>query len=131
MNGEYSEKLPCGGTLKVIGNKWNIEYYFHGFDNRYKGQFCYIEGHRIEEYILAWKENFDEYKKLKVSIPKGGEFSTMGKLGMNIRIGSFEGVCLASYHMQIKTEGDLTRVINSYLYAKGHAPKAMKLLQTL
>jgi len=131
MKGEYSEKLPCGGSLKVYGNKWYIEYYFPGPDYRYKGEWCRIEDQKIDEYILAWKENVNEYKELKKSIPSGGEFSKRGKLGMNIRIGTFEGVCLASYHMQIKSEDDLARVIDSYLYAKEQALKAMKLLQTL
>lgn len=131
MDGEYSEQLPCGGTLKVSGDKWHIQYYFAGFDRRYNGEFCRIEGLKIDEYISAWKENFDEYKKLKVSIPSGGDFSKPGKLGMNIRVGSFEGVCLKSYHMPIKTEEGLTKVINSYRYAKDQALKAIKLLKTL
>lgn len=131
MNGEYSEKLKSGGELKVSVNNWYIHYYFSGPDLRYNGTFVNIEGREIDKYIDAWKKNFDKYLQLKKTIPAGGKFDTNGLMGMSIRIGWAEGVCLRSYHMPINNSSKLNQVIKDYEYAKNRAVKLQELLSSL
>ncbi len=68
----------------------------------------------------------------KASMPKDGEFSKTGEMGMSIRIGGFaEGVCLRSYHMAIKTEEGIQGIIDSYRYAVRMAPQIQQFLASL
>ena len=130
--GTYSEKLPCGGTLEVTENDFRIRYYFPGPDNRHKGTFVDVGGWEIEAYITAFKENWDEYQRLKATIPAGGEFQKAGKKGMQIRIGAYnEGVCIQSYHMPLQTLASMQRVIESYRYAAEKANLAMTMIRSL
>lgn len=131
MNGEYSEELKSGGELKVSVNNWYIQYYFSGPDLRYNGTFVNIEGKDIDKYIDAWRTNFNKYLKLKETIPTGGKFDTNGLMGMSIRIGWSEGVCLRSYHMPINNSAKLNQVIEDYEYAKERAIKLQELLRSL
>ncbi|WP_300296006.1 hypothetical protein [uncultured Intestinimonas sp.] len=132
MNGQYSEKLISGGELIVSIDSWNIKYYFPGPDLRYNGIFVTVKGSEIEKYISAWKSNYSRYLLLKKSIPVDGDFCTTGEMGMSIRIGRFfEGVCLYSYHMPIKTVEKLNQVISDYQYAKERAVKLQELLHNL
>lgn len=131
-DGTYSEKLPCGGTLEVTRTGFRIRYYFPGPDNRSNGTFVNVEGHRLEEYIAAFGNNWNEYQRLKLTIPKGGEFQHPGEMGMTIRIGKFaEGVCLQSYHMPIYSLDGLNRVIESYEYAAKRAKQAREMLRAM
>jgi len=130
MKGEYNEKLPCGGNLIVNDSSWKIEYHFLGSDMRYTDTMITIYGQNINDYILAWEENFEDYKTIKSVIPPG-DFCKIGKMGMNIRLGFAEGVCLKSYHMPIKTEKELENVIKSYDYAQDRAQKIIKMLRNL
>jgi 2-oxoglutarate dehydrogenase complex dehydrogenase (E1) component-like enzyme len=126
--GTYSEMLPCGGTLKVKKDSWEIQYYFSGPDLRYNGTFVNIPAARVDSYIDAFQKNWEEYEKLKTAIPHGGDFSKVGANGMSIQIGRFRnGVCLQSYHMCLKTKDEIVRVITSYRHAKERA----KVIQTL
>ncbi|NCI77290.1 hypothetical protein [Acinetobacter kanungonis] len=130
--GTYQEELSCGGTLKVHKNSWEISYYFAGVDLRYNGTFVSIPGSSINDYILAFKENWEDYEQLKSAIPSGGEFTKDGKLGMSIRIGRFkEGVCLRSYHMPISSKKQLESIIKTYKYASERAPQIQKFLAAL
>ncbi len=131
MNGQYSEKLPSGGELVVSSSGWHIQYYFPGPDLRYNGTFVTVRGNEIDKYISAWKHNFEKYLQLKETIPSGGSFDTPGEMGMTIRIGMWEGVCLKSYHMPIRTRDKLNQVIHDYEFAKERASKLQKLLQSL
>jgi hypothetical protein len=131
-SGTYEEPLPCGGKLKVTKISWEISYYFSGPDMRYNGTFVSVPGKGIEQYISAFNDNWADYKKLKESIPKGGEFSKVGKMGMTIRIGRFaQGVCIQSYHMPIYSEKQLERLIAGYRYAAQRAPQIQNFLATL
>lgn len=130
--GTYQEPLPCGGTLKVTQSAWEISYYFSGPDLRYKGTFITIPGDSIEQYIVAFNENWKEYEQLKSAIPVGEDFSKSGKMGMTIRIGKFaQGVCIQAYHMPINSEQQLDKVISSYRYAAKRAPQIQKFLDSL
>jgi len=130
--GTYEEPLPCGGKLKVTKTSWEISYYFSGPDLRYNGTFVSVQGKSVEQYISAFHDNWEEYKKLKESIPKGGEFSKAGKMGMSIRIGNYaQGVCIQSYHMPISSEQQLEKVISGYRYAAQRAPQIQQFLASL
>lgn len=131
MNGEYSEKLTSGGELKVSVNSWHILYYFSGPDLRYNGTFVRVDGKDVDRYIDAWENNFNKYLQLKGTIPPGGQFETKGLMGMSIRIGFVEGVCLRSYHMPINSQTKLNQVIKDYKYAKERAIKLQEMLRLL
>ncbi len=130
--GIYEEELPSGGKLQVSATWWEISYYFPGPDYRYKGDFVTVPGNLVDEYILAFKENWTEYEKLKAIIPEGGEFSKKGRMGMTVGIGGItEGVCLHSYHMPIRSVETLEKVINDYLYAAKRAVQIQSFLVSL
>ena len=65
------------------------------------------------------------------TIPAGGIFETNGLMGMSIRIGWAEGVCLKSYHMSINSETKLNQVIKDYNYAKERALKLQEMIRLL
>lgn len=91
-----------------------------------------MPGEEINDYIAAWKENYSKYCELKRTIPAGGEYEAKGTVDMTIRIGGFfEGVCVQSYHMPIRTEEQLSGVISDYEYARKRGPKVMALLKCL
>ncbi len=103
-----------------------------GPDLRYNGIFKYIDSFEVDKYITAWRNNFAKFKNLRNQIPQGGDFSVIGEMGMTIRIGGWnEGVCLVSYHMPIKTQQELDRVIEDYVNAKVTAVKLQKVLKDL
>lgn len=131
MNGKYSENLKSGGELVVTSNSWHIQYYFRGPDLRYNGTFVTVPGKEIDAYISAWRTNFNKYIELKKVVLKGGTFETLGEMGMSIRIGWSEGVCLKSYHMPINKQEDLDKVITDYNYAKNSALKIMSMLKSI
>ena len=131
MNGEYNEKLKSGGELVVSLYEWKIQYYFSGPDLRYNGTFIKIYGAEIDEYIDAWKSNFETYSSLKRKIAHGASFITIGKKKMPIRIGNFSGVYLSGFCLPIKTSKELDRLIEDYKYAKQHATQIQKFLKTL
>jgi hypothetical protein len=128
MEGYYSEKLPCGGELKIYKDYWYIEYYFSGPDLRYNGQIFRIRGENIEEYIVALKDNFLEYQELKKQNITGKMLSKPVKMNMTIRLAPFsEGVCLFGHHKAIATQKQLERIVASYQYA---SKKALEVTNT-
>lgn len=128
LDGEYIEKLPTGGDLKISRYKWSISYYFSGPDARYNGTHKVIDGAEINKYIDAWRKNFTKYQELKQVIPIGGNSDYPGEMGMSIRFGFAEGVCLTSYHMPINTKDKLEKVIMDYKKAQAKAIKVQKIL---
>ena len=132
-DGEFSEYLPSGGKLVVTVKHWHIHYYFSGPDLRYNGESIDIPGNQVDDYIAAWKENFEKYKELKASIPKKSEFKAYGKKGMLIAINSYfnEGVSLTYRGINIKTEHELKKLIDNYAFAKRRAVEIMELLKQL
>lgn len=130
--GIYEEQLPCGGTFRVSKSEWEVRYYFPGPDLRHNGTFVTLAGSSLPRYIEAFNENWAEYESLKSSIPSGGEFTKIGKMGMNIRIGQFaQGVCLHLYHMPISTRQQLQKIIDGYMYATQRAPQVQNFLASL
>lgn len=130
--GTYEEQLPCGGKLKVSKAAWEIFYYFPGIDLRHNGTFVSVPGSSVEQYISAFNDNWTEYEQLKVTIPKGGDFSKNGKMGMSIRIGHFaQGVCLRLHHMPISSASQLEKIIGGYRYAVQRVPQIQQFLASL
>lgn len=130
--GTYSESLPYGGTLKISRDSWEIQYYFPGPDRRYNGTFKTIPSSQIDSYIEAFQKNWEEYEKLKNTVPSGGDFSKIGANGMTIRVGKYRsGVCLQSYHLCLSTKADIDSIISSYRNAKEKAKAMQTLLQGL
>ena len=128
LDGEYSEKLRTGGDLKVTANSWKISYYFPGPDGRYNGTFVYVNDKDIDAYIAAWKSNFAKFQQLKTLLPQGGNSDYPGDMGMSIRFGYFEGVCIRSYHLPINTQEKLDAITNEYEMAKLKAAQIQKIL---
>lgn len=117
--GTYSERLPYGGELKVNGTGWGIEYYWSGPDLRYNGTFFRIEGNSVDAYIRAYIANWEDYERLRMTIPEGGRYSKFGEMGMKINVRGWpEGVCLKDYHMAISSKKQLDGVIEAYRYAQ-------------
>lgn len=129
LKGEYSENLFNGGVLKVTAFHWSIYYYFPGPDSRYNGTSLTIYDNQIDDYISAWINNFNKYVELKAIIPDGGNSEYPGEMGMSIRFGFNEGVCIKSYHFPIKTKEKLDLIINEYLEVKQRALQIQKLLK--
>ena len=130
--GTYEEVLPCGGKLRIKNSSWDIQYYFSGPDLRYNGTFVTIPDAEVPRYIKAFEANWQEFQRLKTSVPKGGEFSKLGEAAMTIRVGGLlQGICLKSYHRRISTQDQLDTVIQSYQYALQRAPQIMEFLTKL
>ncbi|MNI57732.1 hypothetical protein D3C73_1128130 [compost metagenome] len=136
MSGEYSEKLPLSvGKLIVTKNSWHIDFYFSGPDMRYNGTFFKIASGSVEAYIEAYREAWKTYKEAKekmlVSVGKG-ELKLIVKMNLNINVGGyFDGVCLTSYHMPLKSERSIEQFISSLRWAQERAEEVKKLLNTL
>ena len=134
MNGEYKEKLPFGtGDLIVTKKSFYIQFYFPGPDSRYNGTFVKIENNKIDDYVEAYKTNWEKYLSLKIMKEQlGNEFSTSGIMDMKINIGGpFEGVCISRYYMPIKTEIEYNNLIDSFSWAKNNGPKIMSFLSSM
>ncbi len=116
---KYVEKLRSGGEFFIIPEGWGIYYYFSGPDLRWNGETFIVDGLEIDDYIKAWKDNYTKYSQLKESIPVGGEFSTVGELGMGIYIGGYrEGVTISKNifikDMYVKSELELKQILEDY-----------------
>ena len=129
LTGTYAEKLKTGGELKVSADSWRLEYYFPGPDMRYSGTFVRIEDKHIDSYIEAWRNNFSKYLHIKEILPTGGNSDYPGEMGMSIRFGFNEGVCLKSYHLPIKTQEQLSDIIEDYEGAKKKAALIQRILR--
>ena len=135
MNGTYEERLSStgNGTLRVTMNSWSIRYYFPGPDMRYNGTWLTLEGKDIDNYIKAYKANWEEYQSLKTQVPKGGSFRKQGLQGMSINVGSSgiyqDGICIDGWHLPINNEKELTALLESFEYCKTKAPQIMEWLK--
>lgn len=88
--------------------------------------FVSVPGAQVESYISTFRQNWEDFERLKSSIPVGGEFVKEGQMGMMIRIGKFsQGVCIKSYHMPISSKNHLESVISSY----NHDSERAKIIQ--
>ena len=130
--GEYTEPLTTGGNLIVTEKDWGIRYYFPGPDLRYNGTFKYISSKNIDTYISAWKNNFATYLKLKSELQIEGTYEKIGEAGMKISIGGYQdGVCIDSWHMNIRTQKKIDNIVKDYEQAKVKAASIQKLLRSL
>lgn len=130
--GEYKEILKSGGELVVSPNDWYISYYFSGPDMRYNGTWKRISSKEVDNYINAWKSNFDTYKQLKKELNLDGTFEKTGAAGMKISIGGYrDGVCIDSWHMNIRTQEQVDQIIQDYKNAKSKAIRIQEMLKQL
>lgn len=67
---KYTEPLASGGELNVTEDGWYIQYYFNGPDLRYNGEFVTIQGNEVDNYIKAYKSNYEKFTELQKVIPK-------------------------------------------------------------
>ena len=68
------------------------------------------------------ENQFKKYFELKKSVPNCGSYQTEGKMRMTIRVGGlWDGVSLRSYHMCVKTEQGVNKIITDYEYSKRRA----------
>lgn len=132
LHGTYEENLNSAGcgTLSITAHSWSIRYYFPGPDARHKGTFFTIRGEDVPGYIQAYKENWEEFQLLKKQIPAGGSFQKRGKNNMGINIGMMEGVCIDYFHIPIKDEKELTKMITSLESCITKAKSIMHMLKT-
>ena len=106
----YYEKLPCGGILTIVNNKWFIQYSFLPLDPGGGNISIIIKSTDID------KHNCDEYI-----------YGIPAYMNMTINVhGPSKGVCLEGYYRPISTEKEFQLVKDSFLYAK---EKAMELLK--
>ena len=130
--GEYKESLKSGGNLIVSEKDWKIQYYFPGPDLRYNGTWKIIFSKDIDRYIEAWKNNFATYLKLKSQLSLEGTYEQIGEAGMKISIGGYrDGVCIDSWHMNVRTQEKIDAIIEDYLNAKKKAIAIQEMLKSL
>lgn len=131
-DGNYEERLPCGGALQISIKDWLIRYYFAGVDARHKGTFHNIQGASVERHIVAFEDNWVEFEKLKQTVPTGGDFIKVGKMDMTIRISAYApGVCLKYHHLPVSSKAQLDKITAGYRYAIRRAAQIQSLLRAL
>jgi hypothetical protein len=65
-NNKYEERLPCGGTLRVWTDGWEIQYIFPGPDRRYNPTLLTMPGTELPYHIEALSKNLRRYEALKL-----------------------------------------------------------------
>ena len=134
---KYEEELKSGGALVITKTFWRIEYLFKGKDRRFLCKRYFVDGTKIDEYISAWKNNFEKFRTLKRNLSNSsGEFKIKGEKNMVISVGGeypdyTEGVCLEIYYdyqQRIRNEAQLERLIEDYEMAKEKASTIQEIL---
>jgi hypothetical protein len=65
-------------------------------------------------------------------LSSSGVMSVAGEMNMVIHAGGhFDGVCILSYHMPLKTEEEINAVIDSYKWAAKRATNIMEFLKKI
>lgn len=133
MEGLYKEKLPIGfGELVVTKNDFHIEIELRIPDLRYKVRVLTIERSSIDDYIEAYKLNWNKYIELKEENPsEDEEVSITGLIDMQISTGCFmnEGVSIyAGFHV-LNSEEKINEMINSLQWAKEKGIKIMEIMK--
>ena len=61
-----------------------------------------------------------------------GTYQKFGEAGMKISIGGFrDGVCIDGWHMNVKTQEEIDRIVEDYEKAKEKAIAIQKMLKSL
>ena len=120
----YSEELKFGSNLPsaklyVGENNFHITWLFPSSKRGRYDAFTlfgdgYAYGHKIDEYIKAWRNNYKRYLELKCKKTSlDGNIEIFGECNMMIRVGGmFDGVCVEYMNMPINTEEKLNSLIN-------------------
>lgn len=122
INGEYTEEFMNNhGTLRIGSNHALIEFYFPGPDDRYKGTFISIQENEIDNYINAYKNNWQtaEEVQVKISDTPEAKFNQLGEMGMNITVTQNSiNLCIDNYHLPICSKKDCDNIIEHFNIAK-------------
>lgn len=112
MSLKIEEDIGWGsGKLIADASDYKVQFYLPGPDHRYKGEFLWISKQNISSVINSYLKAFDRYEALKRLAPKGTNMEErIGEL--NVRIGSFEGVCMKFYHNPVRSRSELDRVVS-------------------
>lgn len=122
----YYEKLPCGGILTILNNKWFIQYSFLPLDPGGGNISIIIESTDIDNHLIALRNNFELFKSIEHNCDEC-IYGIPAYMNMTINVhGPSKGVCLEGYYRPISTEKEFQLVKDSFLYAK---EKAMELLK--
>lgn len=122
----YYEKLPCGGTLTIIEDKWFIEYSFLPLNINSGNISIIIKSTDIDNHLIALHDNLELFKSLE---HKCNEciFGIPASMNMTINVhGPSKGVCLEGYYRPIFSDRQFNLVKKSFIYAK---EKALTLLK--
>ncbi len=118
------------GELKASNLGWHIELYLPGPDMRYNGDRIIINPNDLTPYIQAYEENWKRYKELKAMKKEEKKITMKGKKNMTINAGGpFDGVCIRSYHLPIKTERKLKEFIETLKWAEKRGIEVMKAIK--
>lgn len=129
---QYEEPLDDGGVLRVFADRWEIEYYFPGPDQRYNATFLKYDERELSRLTEDYKVAYSKYRELKHSAAPGSELTLELGLRLTIRVGGhFDGVCLASYHDPINTDIAFQRRMRVYEMAQVRAHKVQQMLKAI
>ena len=127
LDGKYEEPMNAGGTLVVEKSKWLIRYFVPGPDRktvsvpdlRYDGYYEYVHDYDIDDYVSAWRDNFELYEAMAGNgLP--GDQTTVGK--MDMRISSKNGISMSLRSpLRIRTRSQLEELIADYENTKRRA----------
>ncbi len=119
---EYIEdlKIPYG-KLHIGEKNTFIQFYFPGPDAKHKGTFFSIKENDIDNFIEAYRSNWniatELYLKIK-DIPNT-TIKQIGKMNMNVIISNTSiTLYLHKYHLPVRTEKECEEIINLFLTAK-------------
>ena len=127
LDGKYEEPMNAGGTLVVEKSKWLIRYFVPGPDRktvsvpdlRYDGYYEYVHDYDIDDYISAWRDNFDLYEAMAGNGLRGDQ-TTIGK--MKMRVSSKNGISMSLRSpLRIRTRSQLEELIADYENTKRKA----------
>lgn len=122
INGEYTEEFMRNyGTLRIGSTHAFIEFYFPGPDARYKGTFFSIQENEINQYINAYRNNWQTAEELQARIldTPDDKFNQSGEMGMNITVSHNSIIlCIDNYHLPTCSKKECDDIINHFNIAK-------------
>ena len=100
----YYEKLPCGGILTIVNNKWFIQYSFLPLDPGGGNISIIIKSTDIDNHLIALRNNFELFKSIEHNCDEC-IYGIPAYMNMTINVhGPSKGVCLEGYYRPISTE---------------------------
>lgn len=112
------------GELVVKNDESYVHFTFFYYDLRYKPKTLKINSADLDDYIDAIQENWLFFQALKEELPKGTNFSTTGKLGMQVDIGKPRGFSVGNY--RVDSIDKLNMIISDLKWANRKAKELKK-----